>query len=56
MYVEGRLRTRAFTNADNIEQMRTGIHSVRLMPLRSRTQREAAPAGDGFRDGDEVPF
>jgi single-strand DNA-binding protein len=59
VYVEGRLRTRTFTNADNVEQMRTEIHSLRLMPLRSRAQREAAdaaPAGDGFRDGDDVPF
>jgi single-strand DNA-binding protein len=59
VYVEGRLRTRTFTNADNVEQMRTEIHSLRLMPLRSRTQREAttaAPEGDGFRDGDAVPF
>jgi single-strand DNA-binding protein len=59
VYVEGRLRTRTFTNADNVEQMRTEIHSLRLMPLRSRAQRDAAyaaPDGDGFRDGDDVPF
>jgi len=59
VYVEGRLRTRTFTHADNVEQMRTEIHSLRLMPLRSRAQREAAyaaPDGDGFRDGDDVPF
>ena len=59
VYVEGRLRTRTFTNADNVEQRRTKIHSLRLMPLGSRAQREAAyaaPDGDGFRDGDDVPF
>jgi single-strand DNA-binding protein len=59
VYVEGRLRTRTFTNADNAEQMRTEIHSQRLMPLTSRTQREAAYAAagaDGDRDGDDVPF
>ena len=36
VYVEGRLRTRTFTNADNVEQMRTESHSLRLMPLKSR--------------------
>ncbi len=47
VYVEGRLRTRAFTNADNIEQMRTEIHSLRLMPLRSQKQgRPRPPATD----------
>ena len=59
VYVEGRLRTRTFTNAENVEQMRTEIHSQRLMPLTSRTQREAAYAAvpvDGVRDGDDVPF
>lgn len=59
VYVEGRLRTRVFTNAENLEQMRTEIHSLRLMPLRSRAQREAAyaaPGGHAFRDGDDVPF
>lgn len=57
VYVEGRLRTRTFTNADNVEQMRTQIHSQRLMPLTSRTQREAAYAAAGAdRDGDDVPF
>jgi single-strand DNA-binding protein len=59
VYVEGRLRTRTFTNAENVEQMRTEIHSHRLMPLTSRAQREAANAAipaDGVRDGDEVPF
>jgi single-strand DNA-binding protein len=59
VYVEGRLRTRTFTNADNVQQMRTEIYSQRLMSLGSRTQREAAYAAaetDGFRNGDEVPF
>jgi single-strand DNA-binding protein len=59
VYVEGRLRTRAFMNAENVEQMRTEIHSQRLMPLTSRTQREAAFAvagADGARDGNDVPF
>jgi single-strand DNA-binding protein len=59
VYVEGRLRTRTFTNADNVEQMRTEIHSQRLMSLRSRTEREgvhAAAGADDFRNGDEVPF
>ena len=57
VYVEGRLRTRSFTSADNTEQMRTEIHSQRLMPLRGRTIREpafAGPAAGGA--GDEVPF
>ena len=59
IYVEGRLRTRTFTNADNVEQMRTEIHSLRLMPLKSRSQREAAdaaPERDASPAGDEVPF
>ncbi len=59
VYVEGRLRTRRFTNADNMEQTRTEIHSLRLMSLRTRSQREGgyvAPETDGFRDGDDVPF
>jgi single-strand DNA-binding protein len=59
VYVEGRLRTRTFTNADNVEEMRTEIHSQRLMPLKSRAQREAANAAipaDGVRDADDVPF
>jgi single-strand DNA-binding protein len=59
VYVEGRLRTRSFTSADNTEQMRTEIHSQRLMPFRSRRPQEAALAAaeaDGFRGGDEVPF
>ncbi len=59
VYVEGRLRTRTFTNADNVEQMRTGIHSQRLMSLRSPMMRDAAYAAaeaDGFRNGDAVPF
>ena len=56
IYVERRLRTQTFTNAENVEPMRE-IHSLRLMPLRSPVQGEAAYAeGDGFRDGDEVPF
>jgi single-strand DNA-binding protein len=59
VYVEGRLRTRTFTNADNVEQMRTEIHSQRLMSLTSRAQRENANAAipaDGVRDGADVPF
>ena len=57
VYVEGRLRTRSFTDADNTEQMRTEIHSQRLMPLRSRTAREPALAATATdRVGDEVPF
>ena len=59
VYVEGRVCTRTFTNADEVEQMRTEIHSQRLMPLTSRTQREAAYAtagADGVRDGDDAPF
>jgi single-strand DNA-binding protein len=59
VYVEGRLRTRTFTNADNVDQMRTEIHSLRLVPLKSRSQREAsdvAPERDAPPAGDEVPF
>jgi single-strand DNA-binding protein len=59
VYIEGRLRTRTFANAENSRQMRTEIHSQRLMPLRSRMMRDAAyaaAAADGFRNGDEVPF
>jgi len=59
VYVEGRLRTRTFTNASNVEQMRTEIHSLRLMPLSSRAQREGAYTAaddDGSRDGGDVPF
>jgi single-strand DNA-binding protein len=41
VYVEGRLRTRTFTNADNAQQMRTEIHSQRLMTLRSPMMRDA---------------
>jgi len=59
IYVEGRLRTRSFTDADSTAQVRTEIHSQRAVPLRSRAVRDVALAGaaaDGFRDGDEVPF
>jgi single-strand DNA-binding protein len=57
VYVEGRLRTRSFTSADSTEQMRTEIHSQRLMPLRSRTVREPVLAGPGADAvGDDVPF
>jgi single-strand DNA-binding protein len=59
VYVEGRLRTRSFTSADNTEQMRTEVHSQRLFSLRSPMMRDAAhaaAAADGFRGGDEVPF
>ena len=59
VYVEGRLRTRSFTDADNTAQVRTEIHSQRAMPLRDRMVRAVALAGaaaDGSRDGDEVPF
>ena len=59
VYVEGRLRTRSFTGADNTEQVRTEIHSQRLMSLRSPMMRDAAyaaAAADGLRGGDHVPF
>jgi single-strand DNA-binding protein len=59
VYVEGRLRTRSFTDADNTAQVRTEIHSQRAMPLRDRMVRAVALAGaaaDGSRDGDDVPF
>jgi single-strand DNA-binding protein len=59
VYVEGRLRTRSFTDADNTSQVRTEIHAQRAVPLRARTVRDAAvtvaTVGDG-RDDDEVPF
>jgi single-strand DNA-binding protein len=59
VYVEGRLRTRSFTDADNTAQVRTEIHAQRALPLRARTVRDAvltaATVGDG-RDDDEVPF
>jgi single-strand DNA-binding protein len=58
VYVEGRLRTRSFTDADNTAQVRTEIHAQRAMPLRNRMVRDAALAAgaDESRDGDEVPF
>src|SRR5712691_10051973 len=59
VYVEGRLRTRTATSEETSQQTRTEIHAQRLMPLGSRTQREAAYAAadaDEFRNGDEVPF
>jgi single-strand DNA-binding protein len=59
VYVEGRLRTRAFTGADSTEQLRTEIHAQRVMSLRSREQAAAASVGaeaGGFRSGDDVPF
>ena len=36
IYVEGRLRTRSFTEADSTAQVRTEIHSQRAVPLRGR--------------------
>ena len=59
IYVEGRLRTRSFTDADSTAQVGTEIHSQRAVPLRGLAVRDialAGAAGDGFRDGDEVPF
>ena len=59
IYVEGRLRTRSFTDADSTAQVRTEIHSQRAVPLRGRMVRDAALAtagADGFRGGDEVSF
>ncbi len=35
VYVEGRLCTRRFTNAENVERTRTEIHSLRLVSLRT---------------------
>ena len=59
IYVEGRLRTRSFTDADSTAQVRTEIHSQRAVPLRGRAVRDVALTGaaaGGFQDGDEVPF
>jgi single-strand DNA-binding protein len=58
IYVEGRLRTRSFTDADSTAQVRTEIHSQRTALLKSRAVRDVALAGAAaeFRDGDEVPF
>jgi single-strand DNA-binding protein len=59
VYVEGRLRTRSFTDADNTAQVRTEIHAQRAMPLRGRMVRDAALAAsdvDDTRNDDEVPF
>ena len=52
IYVEGRLRTRSFTDADSTAQVRTEIHSQRAVPLRGRIVRDAAlatAAGDANR-------
>jgi single-strand DNA-binding protein len=59
VYVEGRLRTRSFTDADSTAQVRTEIHAQRAMPLRARAVRDAAlaaGAADDTRNGDDVPF
>ena len=58
VYVEGRLRTRTSTRADNALEIRTEIHPERLMTLRSAMMRHAAYAAaeaTGLRNGDEVP-
>jgi hypothetical protein len=49
--VEGRLRTRTSTRADNAQEIRTEIHSERLMTLRSAMMHLtacAAAEADGF--------
>jgi single-strand DNA-binding protein len=59
VYIEGRLRTRSFTDADNTSQVRTEIHAQRAMPLLTRRVRDAgltAAATEDTRDGDDVPF
>jgi single-strand DNA-binding protein len=59
VYVEGRLRTRSFTDADSTAQVRTEIHAQRAMALRARATRDAAlaaAAADDTQDGGDVPF
>jgi len=53
VYVEGRVCTRTFTNADNTQQTRTEIYAHRLMSLRSAIMHNAAYSAaeaDGFRN------
>jgi single-strand DNA-binding protein len=59
VYVEGRLRTSTFTNADNIQQTRTQIDAQRLLRLGARTRAVTAtsPADvDGLPQAGDVPF
>jgi single-strand DNA-binding protein len=59
VYVEGRLRTRTFTNGDNARQVCTEVDAQRLMRLATRTRRELTTlptAGEGTQPTDEVPF
>lgn len=59
VYVEGRLRTRSFTDADNTAQVRTEIHAQRAIALLSQAVGDgvldSAPVDD-TRNDDEVPF
>ena len=70
VYIEGRLKTRKYTDKDGVEKYATDIIANEMQMLGDRPQgdapseaprqapaRQAAPAGSGFYDmDDDIPF